>query len=670
MLNFKFFKSLENTKNNSMFYFVFILFVLSFLIRFVLADFPKHLLIQPDELLFYQIAENFAQNRGLMVYNLPSNYQNVLYSIFLMPAFFFENREMQQHIISLINSILITSCLFPIYFLAKLFLKQKKSIIAVLLFSLIIPDLTYSVTFMAENLYLPIALWLFYFYILWIIQNKHSVVYSLFLGVFTFFALMCKMIALFFPLALIIYCLLHSRFLPPVNLNYKTNNKNNKIKQFKSIFIILSVVFIFYFLMQKLFFFHLENYYNYKFHHSQNFHSTFDFVLDCLMQFLFLIGSFFVFLSHILLGSGFFPVLFSFVFFQKLNHTIQTAILFLSILLIITAFVVTTNIYWTEDFNGEHVRTLTRYILYSWILFWIFFFAVLELNLFNSSNLSNFNFKFYFKNNVFKNAKLLFLIFLFFSMLLFFNGSYHRIPMDNTMLFSLDLNSPKVVLFYKIIVLFLCLLFYFQKRIFLNVFLGFILVFYFLNNLGLYWEYKNIFYQMNENEKKSITQVENFVKNNPQKQFLFLNATWINKHQSLADSFLNYANMATSDIRLFLNNQISHFEKTNIMPLWRHSNSQNNYVYQFKQVDYFIFPSYLNGKVIMENKIMKIKAKADIPQAKLILKNEHFFIFENPNPQTMPKIKTKPFDDDFKHLKPYPFLLDYPHNTLEKILFN
>lgn len=215
MLNFKFFKSLENTKNNSMFYFVFILFVLSFLIRFVLADFPKHLLIQPDELLFYQIAENFAQNRGLMVYNLPSNYQNVLYSIFLMPAFFFENREMQQHIISLINSILITSCLFPIYFLAKLFLKQKKSIIAVLLFSLIIPDLTYSVTFMAENLYLPIALWLFYFYILWIIQNKHSVVYSLFLGVFTFFALMCKMIALFFPLALIIYCLLHSRFLPP-----------------------------------------------------------------------------------------------------------------------------------------------------------------------------------------------------------------------------------------------------------------------------------------------------------------------------------------------------------------------------------------------------------------------------------------------------------------------
>lgn len=97
-----------------------LLFFLSVIIRFLLADYPKHVFV-PDELLYYQFAESLAQGRGLALYNLESNFQKFLYSLILILVFLFESRAIQQHVIAFINSFVISSAIFLAYCLTKFF---------------------------------------------------------------------------------------------------------------------------------------------------------------------------------------------------------------------------------------------------------------------------------------------------------------------------------------------------------------------------------------------------------------------------------------------------------------------------------------------------------------------------------------------------------------------
>ena len=109
---------------------LYFLFLISVILRFFLADYPKHIFV-PDESLYYQFAESLAQGRGLKLYGLESNFQKFLYSFILIPAFLFESREIQQNIITFINAFVISSVVFPAYFLAKLFLKEKRNILII-----------------------------------------------------------------------------------------------------------------------------------------------------------------------------------------------------------------------------------------------------------------------------------------------------------------------------------------------------------------------------------------------------------------------------------------------------------------------------------------------------------------------------------------------------------
>lgn len=78
------------------FFGVLILFAVSFFTRFYFAYFNKIILIYPDELRYLHLAQNFAELKGLVIYNLPTNFQKILYPLFLSPAFCFENIATQQ----------------------------------------------------------------------------------------------------------------------------------------------------------------------------------------------------------------------------------------------------------------------------------------------------------------------------------------------------------------------------------------------------------------------------------------------------------------------------------------------------------------------------------------------------------------------------------------------
>lgn len=151
---------------------IFILFVASFATRFYFAYFNKIILIYPDELRYLHLAQNFAELKGLEIYNLPTNFQKILYPLFLSPAFFFENIASQQFCIALIHSFLVASSIFPVFLIAKTLLKSNTNILIICSISIFMVDLAYSMTFMSEILFLPLSLWLFYGFSKLIIKER------------------------------------------------------------------------------------------------------------------------------------------------------------------------------------------------------------------------------------------------------------------------------------------------------------------------------------------------------------------------------------------------------------------------------------------------------------------------------------------------------------------
>lgn len=64
-----------------------VLFVGSVMLRSVLGDYPKALRIYPDELRYVSIARSLLQGQGLQIHHLDTDFQKILYSICIMPAF-------------------------------------------------------------------------------------------------------------------------------------------------------------------------------------------------------------------------------------------------------------------------------------------------------------------------------------------------------------------------------------------------------------------------------------------------------------------------------------------------------------------------------------------------------------------------------------------------------
>lgn len=567
---------------------LYFLFLISVILRFFLADYPKHIFV-PDESLYYQFAESLAQGRGLKLYGLESNFQKFLYSFILIPAFLFESREIQQNIITFINAFVISSVVFPAYFLAKLFLKEKRNILIILFLTFLSPELAYSATFMSENLFFPLSLWLFYFYVKFIQKNDFQPRFALFLGVFSFLVYLCKEIALFFPAALLLF------YLPKLSTN-----------KIKNLAIIFSVFLIFYFIIQFLFFADNINFYTTAIENQKTISTLTFFIAGFLMMLYFLMLA--------ILASGFFPALLPLVFYQNLNPTIQKALLFLIIICVETAIVVSFKIYMNEDFPRENIppRALLRYLIFAWIPFLCFFISIFE-------------------NQNFQKPKWLFLIFPFVFIFIFFNGCYAIAPIDNFMLYSLDSKLKHFVFIFKIILFVLMTAFVFylhnkKQTLFLNVFCAFLALFYIVNNADVYKD-QALFYKLKTEEKENVKAIESFIQKHPQQQFVFTTneTNGTNKEFALARTFFNYPNVVVGDFNEY---QVGLIKENPIEVL--NGRYFNKKTYHLQKIDYFIFPHYLDSQLMQFN--------LSIVNGKNILSNKNFDIFQNPNPPTFPKI--------------------------------
>lgn len=186
------------------------IFICSVVVRGILGDFPKALRIYPDELRYLGIARSLFDGDGLRFHNLDSNFQKILYSVCIMPAFLFRSSVVQIRVVGYINSLIVASSIFPTYRLCRKLLGSDKEVVGILLFWITFPTLLVSIYFMSEVTFLSISLWIVYcvWSILCTEKFIHQMSLNLLLGVLIYLAYLNKEIALYFLISYGLICVI------------------------------------------------------------------------------------------------------------------------------------------------------------------------------------------------------------------------------------------------------------------------------------------------------------------------------------------------------------------------------------------------------------------------------------------------------------------------------
>ena len=124
---------------------------------------PRTVTIYYDELFYLELAQNLWQGAGLKVYAVPVHFTKILYPLVLSPCYAIPDAAARMTVIGIVNALLVASALIPGYLLACRLLKKDSHILLAVLLLAAAPDMGFSMTYMAENLYLPLLLWGFYF---------------------------------------------------------------------------------------------------------------------------------------------------------------------------------------------------------------------------------------------------------------------------------------------------------------------------------------------------------------------------------------------------------------------------------------------------------------------------------------------------------------------------
>jgi hypothetical protein len=146
----------------------------------------------PDELRYFEAARALAHGKGLEYNGIICPYQKILYSVFISPAFLADNVLVQIKIVALINSLMVASTIFPVYLLCREQELGNKMTYFMCLFTVLFPETAATMTFMSENLYYPLWIWIVYLVFRGIKKEKTSVIEALILGVLGYLLYFCK----------------------------------------------------------------------------------------------------------------------------------------------------------------------------------------------------------------------------------------------------------------------------------------------------------------------------------------------------------------------------------------------------------------------------------------------------------------------------------------------
>ena len=183
-----------------------VLFLVGSIVHILLGDYPKGIDVLPDERRYLEIARSLFAGGDLIIRGAPSDFQKILYPLTLFPALLPSNGADQIRVVGILNSLYACSTVFPALAIARKLFRKPLVIIGCMALALITPDLMYSMTFMSESVYMPLALWLVY--LCWrCFQTEGNRRFALcaLAGVICYLAYLCKEVAWMFLIAFAVH---------------------------------------------------------------------------------------------------------------------------------------------------------------------------------------------------------------------------------------------------------------------------------------------------------------------------------------------------------------------------------------------------------------------------------------------------------------------------------
>ncbi|GEM_PF-3966840 len=195
-------------KGHNIYIILIITFIVSVVLRTGLGLLCGQMNVFYDELLHWNLSKSVYYHLGSNFRNDILSYKEILYSAVISVSHGFGNTQTQYYVAVGINSVLMSSVLFPVYFMADNFLNNKFRSFIIAFLSIMIPEMYYTTKILQENLYYPMVIWFFYIFIVLILKNQYRLRNVIFLGCYTFLASLCKQMALNIFAGVILYYLL------------------------------------------------------------------------------------------------------------------------------------------------------------------------------------------------------------------------------------------------------------------------------------------------------------------------------------------------------------------------------------------------------------------------------------------------------------------------------
>lgn len=311
-------------------------------LRICLATFSKSIDVSPDELRYLDLARSLFNGGSLVIRGDASDFQKILYPLSLFPALLFNDTVAQVKAIGVLNSLYICSAVFPAYLLAQRLFDNKSLIVICMIATLAMPDMCYSMGFMSESVYFPLALWLIL--LLWCALNstgKRRYALSTAGGVLCYACYLGKEIAAAFVIAFVLlYAIMAIR---------KTEDRHACILAIIGFLIGFGVPFL---IMKATLFNGLHNSYNQM---SPS-------VLEDPYTLLFTLYALGNYTTHAIVAFAFFPLFFVAATYRDLSKDEKRLFLLCIIALIVGLLVVVYTICIREDVGCIALRQHLRYV--------------------------------------------------------------------------------------------------------------------------------------------------------------------------------------------------------------------------------------------------------------------------------------------------------------------
>ncbi len=520
---------IKNNIEQNIFLYVLLLFICSVAIRYICSDFVKTVYVYGDELLYYSMAEHFITHRGIAVYNAYTTFRKMFYSFMIMPGFIAKDTVLRGHLFALINSVLVSSTIFPVYYLAKDHIKDQTRILIICFISIIMPDLVYSMTFMSENAFMPMSLWVIYLFTKVFALEKEGR-YSLWLSAGTGFLLylsyFCKNVALVFLAAYILFEI--------YQLFITFRQRKSVIPILIHLVIIIGVFFASHVAIYKAVF---KSVSVAPLNTAGQSGASVSLAELVIARFPYLIYSAFYYGVYIILGAGVLPALFPLVRFKELPKKTQVLYAFLILLCIVAAGVVGVEIFIKEDYMNISPRAHLRYVTYLWMPFLIAYSSLLESD-----------------DQEIPMWQYALMLVLISACALYFRGIVDVSSLDEMVLSYLTKFSDNLINLFRIALPIITMAFFWLYRKNRKIFQIITIVLFcgmqILNNaIGIV--YCAFCYKVTDTELVEMTNLRELVQAHPEMNFLVMgeaDPSVLDHTQRLADTFLNEGNVFTTDV--------------------------------------------------------------------------------------------------------------------------